>query len=212
MASDISDIGESEQKAVIHLQPPRHDGPVSLEKALKLRRSVRRFSTASLPLKDIAQVLWAAQGITGSGGRRTSPSAGALYPLEIYLVSGQVSEIEAGIYRYRPHNHKLALVTIGDTRKKLAQASLRQNAIANAPATIAIFAVFERTSVKYGDRGDRYVHLEAGHTAQNICLQAVALNLGSVVIGAFHDREVKQVIGSKESEQPLYLIPIGQPK
>ena len=212
MASEISDNRQSEYETIIPLLPPRLDGPVSLEKTLKLRRSVRRFSAEPLQLNDIAQVLWAAQGITGTGGRRTSPSAGALYPLEIYLVSGQVSEIEAGIYRYRPGSHNLARVTSGDMRKKLSQASLRQNAIAKAPATIAIFAVFERTSVKYGDRGGRYVHLEAGHAAQNICLQAVALNLGSVVIGAFHDREVKRVIGSEVSEQPLYLIPIGQPK
>ena len=212
MASEISDNGQAEHETIIPLQPPRHDGPLSIEETLKRRRSVRRFSAEPLKLNDIAQLLWAAQGITGSGGRRTSPSAGALYPLEIYLVSGQVSEIEAGIYRYRPGSHKLSRVTIGDIRKELAQASLRQNAIAKAPATIALFAVFERTSVKYGDRGSRYVHLEAGHAAQNICLQAVALDLGSVVIGAFHDGEVKRVIGSKESEQPLYLIPIGQPK
>ena len=212
MASEISDNGQAEHETIISLQPPRHDGPLSLEETLKRRRSVRRFSAESLKLNEIAQLLWAAQGITGSGGRRTSPSAGALYPLEIYLVSGQVSEIEAGIYRYRPGSHKLSRITIGDIRKELAQASLRQNAIAKAPATIALFAVFERTSVKYGDRGSRYVHLEAGHAAQNICLQAVALDLGSVVIGAFHDGEVKRVIGSKETEQPLYLIPIGQPK
>lgn len=212
MATDISEIGQSEPQAMFPLPTPHHDGSISLEKALMLRRSIRQFSAESLKLNDVAQVLWASQGITGSGDRRTSPSAGALYPLEIYLVSGNISGLEAGIYRYQPVGHTLARISEGDMRITLAQASLRQNAIAKAPATIAILAVFERTTIKYGERGDRYVHLEAGHTAQNVCLQAVALSLGSVVIGAFNDREVKRVIGSDINEQPLYLIPIGKPK
>ena len=212
MATDESDNGQSKQKTIFPLPPPQYDGPLSLEKAIKLRRSIRRFSAEPLKLNDVAQILWASQGITGSGGRRTSPSAGALYPLEIYLVSGRVSGLHAGIYRYQPDGHNLARISVGDTRMKLAQASLRQNAIVNAPATIAIFAVFERTTIKYGNRGERYVHIEAGHAAQNICLQAVALSLRSVVIGAFQDGEVKRVVGSKGSEQPLYLIPIGKPE
>ena len=212
MAIDESDKGQSKQKSIFPLPPPQYDGPISLEKAIKLRRSIRRFTTGSLKLNDIAQILWASQGITDSGGRRTSPSAGALYPLELYLVSGRVSDLQAGIYRYQPGSHSLARIALGDSRINLAQASLRQNAIANAPATIAIFAVIERTTTKYGNRGERYVHIEAGHAAQNICLQAVALSLGSVVIGAFQDGEVKRVVGSKESEQPLYLIPIGKPE
>lgn len=196
---------------MIPLPPPHYDGSISLEKTLKLRRSIRQFSAEPLKLADVAQVLWASQGITTPAGRRTSPSAGALYPLEIYLISGKVSDLGTGIYRYQSAAHNLSRLSPGDSRIKLAQASLHQEAIANAPATIAVFAVFERTTIKYGDRGIRYVHLEAGHAAQNICLQAVAMNLGSVVIGAFQDGEVKRVIGMNLNERPLYLIPIGKP-
>ncbi len=211
MTTEISAIDPSKPQTVLQLPPPRLDGVASLEKALHLRRSIRRFSTEPLKLSDIAQILWAAQGVTAPNGRRTSPSAGALYPLEIYLISGQLPEMDAGIYRYHPDGHILARLFPGDLRKKLAQAGLHQNAIAKAPATIAIFAVYDRTTIKYGDRGIRYVHMEAGHTAQNICLQAVALGLGSVAIGAFHDEEVQRVIGTEPNQQPLYLIPIGTP-
>lgn len=209
MGTEISAIDHWGPQTVLQLPPPRLDGVASLEKTLQLRRSIRRYSAEPLQLTDIAQVLWAAQGVTTPDGRRTSPSAGALYPLEIYLISGQLPDLNAGVYRYQPMGHKLLRLFTGDLRTKLSQAGLHQEAIAKAPVTIAIFAVFERTTTKYGDRGVRYVHLEAGHAAQNICLQAVALGLGSVAIGAFRDGEVQRLIGVETIERPLYLIPIG---
>ena len=212
MPSETPKDNRSNPQYTLRLPPPRFEGTVPLEEALKLRRSNRRFRDAPLKLNDVAQVLWAAQGVTTPNGRRTSPSAGALYPLEIYLVTARLPDLEAGIYHYQPAQHSLTRLFAGDIRTKLAHGGLRQGAIAHAPATIAIFAVFERTTAKYGERGIRYVYMEAGHSAQNICLQSVALGLGSVVIGAFRDEEIQRLIGAASTEQPLYLIPLGMPE
>lgn len=194
---------------IIKLPEPKYDGSISLEKAILERRSVRDYKKDPLTLPEISQILWAAQGITGAG-YRTAPSAGALYPLEIYIVAGKVDLLPAGIYKYGPRKHELYSVAKGDGRTDLCNAALGQLSIKRAAAVLVISAVYERTSAKYGDRGIRYVHMEAGHAAQNISLQAVALGLGTVVIGAFRDDEVKKVVRMPDDERPLYILPVGK--
>jgi SagB-type dehydrogenase family enzyme len=194
----------------VSLPSPRPASAVSVEEALASRRSVRDFADAGLSFEDMAQLLWAAQGITHAEGLRTAPSAGALYPLEVYLVAGRVATLPAGIYRYDPRRHQLAPTALGDRRPGLAAAALHQTWIADAPAVVVIAAVYRRTDAKYGDRGERYVHIETGHAAENVCLQAVALGLGTTVVGAFSDVGVKRLLGLGE-EQPLLLIPVGKP-
>ena len=193
------------------LPPPRPASAVSVEEALASRRSVRHFADAPLPLADAAQLVWAAQGITRAEGLRTAPSAGALYPLEVYLVAGAVATVPAGVYRYLPAHHRLERTVAGDPRRELAAAAFHQSWIAEAPAIVVIAAVVRRTRLKYGERGERYVHIEAGHAAQNVCLQAVALGLGTTLVGAFADAEVKRVLGLVE-EEPLLLVPVGKPR
>ena len=195
---------------VVKLPSPRKDGPVSVEAALLKRRSVRLFKDIPLSLQAVSQLLWAAQGITDKRGFRTAPSAGALYPLELYLFAGQVNGLASGIYRYRVKDHELHPVTKGDYRETLCRAALRQDSICQAPTVFLIAAVPERTTGKYGERGVRYIHMEAGHAAQNILLQAEALNLGSVVIGAFTDHEVSKLLKMEKGSLPLSIIPVGK--
>ncbi len=194
----------------VKLPGPRHDSDMSFEEALLKRRSIRSYKNAPLFLREIAQLLWAAQGLTDPHGLRTAPSAGALYPLELSIVVGNVTDLPSGIYRYRPRSHELEKIAEGDKRGELCSAALGQSSVRIAAAVLVVSAVYERTSVKYGNRGIRYAHMEAGHTAQNICLQAVALDLGTVVIGAFHDNEVKRIMTMTDGEQPLYIIPVGR--
>jgi SagB-type dehydrogenase family enzyme len=186
-------------------------GGMSLARALAERESVRSFSGSALTAAAAGQLLWAAQGITHAEGRRTAPSAGALYPLEVYLVAGRVDGLPAGTYRYDPAGHRLVPVREGDRRAELAEAALGQGWVGTAPAVVAIAAVYERTRTKYGDRAARYVPIEAGAAGENVCLQATALGLGSVMVGAFRDGKVGQVIGLREGETPLLLIPVGAP-
>ncbi len=190
----------------IVLPTPQRQGTLSVEEALAQRRSVRTFSDTPLALAELGQLLWAAQGITDPTGLRTAPSAGALYPLEVYAVTAE------GVYRYDPASHHLVVLARGDMRQPLYNAALHQAAVLNAPTVIVIAADYARTAVKYGEeRSQRYVQLEAGHAAQNILLQAVALNLGAVTIGAFEDAKVKQALALPDNQQPLYLIPVGHP-
>ena len=158
---------------------------------------------------EISQILWSAQGITSARGFRTAPSAGALYPLELYIIAGNIKDLPAGIYKYRPRDHALREIVSGDRRSDLSRAALRQSSIKKAPAVILFCAVYERTTGKYGQRGIRYVHMEVGHAAQNISLQAIALGLHTAVIGAFRDAEVKAIANLPADEQPLYFVPIG---
>lgn len=196
-------MGSSEQ---IQLPRPALKGEVSLEEAILKRRSQREFSKKDLSLEQISQLLWAAQGITAKKGGfafRNAPSAGALYPMEIYLVS------KDGLFHYLPEGHKLDILGKKDLRKDLAGAALGQEAIAQAPLDIVICAVYPRITAKYGQRGIRYAQIEVGHIAQNIHLEAVALGLGSVPIGAFSDKEVKGILSLPEDNEPLYIIPVG---
>lgn len=192
------------------LPEPRFSSETSLEESLLKRRSVRTYSTQPLTLAEVSQLLWAAQGKTDPAGLRTAPSAGALYPLEVYVVAGSVRDLAPGVYRYLTQGHRLERMRGGDVRAALAEAALGQDYVENAPIDVIFTAVYERVTGKYGDRGVRYVDMEAGHAAQNLCLQAVALGLGAVTIGAFYDEQVREVIGAPGEEQPLYVIPVGK--
>lgn len=200
----------AEQADTVALPAPRLHGDVSLEDAVQHRRSVREFADRSISLQEAGQLLWAAQGETDDSGLRASPSAGALYPLEIYVVAGAVENLDPGVYHYRPDEHRLASVAAGDRRRTLGCAALGQSAVAEAAAVIVIGAVYERTTAKYGDRGRRYVHMEAGHAAQNVLLQATALGLESVPMGAFDDSKVHEAAAMKRGVEPLYLLPVGR--
>lgn len=205
---------------IITLPAPELTGTISIEETLHKRRSVRSYSDSSVSLKEISQLLWAAYGITRPntlykslrGGNRTVPSAGALYPLEIYICCGNVKDLADGIYWYRSDVHKLIRVVAGDQRGPLCAATVGQKHFKKAAAAIIIAADFKRTESKYGKRGtERYVYMEAGHSAQNIYLQGVALNIGVCVVGAFIDKRVINLIDMKE-EKPLYIIPLGKTK
>jgi SagB-type dehydrogenase family enzyme len=189
------------------LPSPRTDGPLSLERTLGRRRSVREFAPAALAAADIGQILWAAQGVTGGDGGRTAPSAGALYPLEVYAVTA------SGVARYDARAHGLLRLQDADVRAALRAAALDQECVGEAPLTVVLAAVVARTAGKYGrTRAPRYVHLEAGHAAQNILLQAVALGLGAVPVGAFDDEDVQAVLHLPADHEPLYLICVGHPR
>ncbi len=195
---------------VAGLPEPARDGRTSVEKALLQRRSVREYRNQPLTLAEISQLVWAAAGITDRAGYRTAPSAGALYPLEVYVVAGNVNGLAAGVYRYSPRGHELVRIAEGDRRRELAAVALGQEMIRHAAADLVFTAVYRRTTSKYGERGMRYVHMEAGHAAENVSLQAVPLRLGTVMVGAFDDARVRGVLNLPGEEAPLYIIPIGR--
>jgi SagB-type dehydrogenase family enzyme len=198
------------------LPEPKLSSKTSVEEALSKRRSVRDYEEDSLSIEEISQLLWSAQGITVKWGGRTAPSAGALYPLEIYVIVGKVKGLTPGLYHYDPEKHAVTKKADGDLRQKLTEASLYQDEITKAPATFVITAVYERTMKKYSQRGIQYVHMEVGAAAENIYLQAETLNLGTVFIGAFEDEKVKKVLGIKlkipplAGEEPLAIMPVGK--
>jgi SagB-type dehydrogenase family enzyme len=194
----------------VALPRPRLDGELAVEKALLRRRSIREYAGGALTLGEVSQLLWAAQGITHALGYRTAPSAGALYPLEVYLVVGNVAELHPGVYRDDPRTHTLSAVAAGDQRPALSAAALDQTCVAEAATALVFCVVYHRVTVKYGERGVRYAHMEIGHAAQNVYLQAQSLRLGTVVVGAFQDDRVKKVIGADSNEQPLCIMPIGR--
>lgn len=196
---------------MLDLPEPQKQGPSSLEECLARRRSVRAFTADSITLEQASQLLWASQGVTGPEGHRTSPSAGAMYPLEIILVAGIVVNLDSAAYRYLPSVHKLELILEGDKRNELATAALDQVCVRNGAALLIITSKPRRITGKYGQRGHRYLHMEAGHVAQNIYLQATALGLGTVVVGAFHDSTVQSILQLPVNEHPLYILPVGYP-
>lgn len=193
----------------IKLPPADILGVVTLETAIARRRSVRGYGPGSVSLSQVGQLLWAGQGITDSLGLRAAPSAGALYPLNLYVVAARVEELEAGVYRYLPAQHSLMPVARGDKRQALCEAAIWQEALLYAPMAIVVTALYRRTTQKYGDRGIRYVHMEVGHVSQNIYLQATALGLGTVSIGAFWEDRVRSALGLPEAEEPQCLMPVG---
>lgn len=208
---------------IIRLPAPRLDGAVSVERSLAARKSVRSFRKEPLELAALSQLLWAAQGVTRpmdappgwswgpwQGGKRTAPSAGATYPLDIFVIAGDVKGVKTGVYRYVPLEHHLVRVREGDRRKEVALAASGQQWITDAPCVLVVGAVLRRTEMKYGSRAERYVQIEAGHAVMNLCLQAVALELGTTVVGAFQDAAVKRVAGMPEEAAPLLIVPVGR--
>lgn len=198
---------------LVELPSPRKEGRISVEAAIAQRRSVRAYSEAPLSLQAVAQLLWSAQGITSDRGFRAAPSAGATYPLELYLVvgEGRVQNLAAGVYHYQPKEHRVETVREGDLRTGLREAALDQGWVGEAPVDLVVAAVYGRTTGKYGERGRRYVHMEAGHAAENLYLQAEAMGLGMVTVGAFDDQRVQEVLGLPPEQRPLYVIPVGPP-
>jgi SagB-type dehydrogenase family enzyme len=211
----VSEI-RSEQSEITYILPaPRTDSDVSVEQALAQRRSRRNFQGEPISAEQLSQILWAAYGITEPrpdaprGGLRTTPSAGALFPLQIYVVIGNVEGIEPGVYRYVSEEHKLVQIISGDVRSELASAALGQNSVRNASAIVAYSSDFAVMLPRYGERGIMYTYIEVGHSAQNVYLQAEALGLGTVAVGAFTDSQVAEVLNLPENETPLYLMPFG---
>jgi len=199
------DMGTKDEK-IVKLPKPKLKGSLSLEECIQSRRSKRSYISRPLTLEQISQLLWAAQGITDQArGLRAAPSAGALYPLELYVVKSD------GVYHYKPEGHELERLSGEDLRKPLAGAALGQESVSEAAVDIVICGVYERVTGKYGNRGVIYTHIEVGHAAQNIHLEAVALGLGSVPVGAFQDEKVAGVLALPKDHKPLYIIPVGYP-
>ncbi|HAT2067038.1 TPA: SagB/ThcOx family dehydrogenase [Legionella pneumophila] len=192
----------------IQLPDPAYSSPISIEEALKKRRSIRQYKNQPITLQQVSQLLWAAQGITSGTGLRTAPSAGACYPLELYFIASNVSNLSPGVYHYEPTKHTLKQLKAEDISSQLAQAALGQQAVKSSAANIVITAVFSRMTKKYGKIGRRFALMEAGHVAQNIYLQSVSLNLATVSIGAFDITQVRESLGIKGME-PVYILPVG---
>ena len=200
----------AQENIIVELPQPVLDGKKSLRQLLQQRRSVREYSREALSLAELGQLLWAAQGISHARGLRTAPSAGALYPLELYVVAGNVSGLEPGVYHYQIQQHRLAHQVAGDKRIGLGRAALWQTWMGKAPVIIVFGAEYERTSQKYGLRAKRYVHMEVGHAAQNLFLQAQDLELATVVVGAFDDAVVGELLALPADIVPLSLMPVGR--
>jgi SagB-type dehydrogenase family enzyme len=211
----MSLLGVRTGHASILLPKPSFDGKVSVEKAIKDRRTIRNFKDRILFLAHLSQLLWAAQGITDTAeSKRAAPSGGALYPLDIYIVIGEngVEKIDAGVYHYLPKEHSISLISKGDRRKEISLASLSQMWMAKAPIIFIITAEYKRITGKYGERGIRYALIEVGYVGQNLFLQAEGLGLGAGIVGAFNDLEVSRVVGLPPKHEPLLLMPVGYKK
>lgn len=197
------------QELVVPLPAPAVTGRVTVEEALQQRRSVRAFAPHPLGLADAAQLLWAAQGRTTASGLRTAPSAGALYPLNVYLAAGRVDGLAPALYRYDSAAHTLIRQRAGDPRGEIAAAARGQAWIGTAPAMLVITAVPERTARKYGERALRYVHIEVGHVSQAVYLQAAARGLGTTFVGAFDDERVRLALRLSPGHLVVGLMPLG---
>ncbi len=200
--------------APLYLPSPDQQGMIPLAEAIARRRSVRDFTAEAISQPQLSQILWAAQGITDASWKsRSVPSAGATYPLEIFVVCGKsgIEDVDDGIYRYDIDDHSLTRHYDRDVRLALARAALNQEFIYQAPVDIVICALYSRTLRRYGARGERYVHMEVGHTGQNIYLQATALGLATVAVGAFDDEQVREVLRLDKQYKPLYIMPVGKP-
>jgi SagB-type dehydrogenase family enzyme len=198
----------------ILLPSPFLTGGLPLSEAIAQRRSIRDFSSAPILLFHLSQLLWAAQGITQSKNNlRSIPSAGATFPLEIYVIIGEngVETVNSGVYHYEVEDHTLSLHMPEDVRARLADAALGQDWISVAPISIVICAIYDRALVRYNVRGERYIFFEVGHAGQNLYLQAVALGLGTIGIGAFRDDDVRELLQLETNVRPLYILPIGKP-
>ncbi len=215
---NLSKKNKQVMREMIELPAPNKKGIMSVEESLQKRRSIRQYKNISLSLEQISQVLWAAYGVSDAESFRgiklkTAPSAGATFPLEIYLMAGNVEGIESGLYKYHPEEHGLTLHLSGDIRDKVASACLGQRMLKDAPASVIYNAVFDRTASRYGQRGiDRYVCMDLGHSAQNVYLQTTAIGLATCAIGAFDDDKLSKIIKPLDNEEVLYLMPFGYAK
>lgn len=208
----VAEPAVSQQRSArIALPRATPSSEANLTSLLDRRRSVREFANRPVELAELAEVLWAAIGVNRPDGRRTVPSAGALFPLDVYVVVGDVRGLAPGVYRYLPFEHALERTAGGDRRAALVGEALRQGWVARAPAIVIVTAEYERTTVKYGDRGVRYAHMEVGSVAQNVYLQCAALGLGTTFVGAFDDEGVAEAMGLPAAHRPLALLPIGSP-
>ncbi len=215
--SGVSVVGDE-----VLLPLPTRVTSIPVEEAVLLRKSVREWARSPITISQLSMLLWASQGVVEEVDgwlRRAAPSAGATYPLEIYVIVGEEgvslgdgSYVVAGVYKYDYKRHSMKLIREGDVREGLWRASLRQDWVREAPVSLVICAIYERTTWRYGERGVRYVHIEVGHVGQNIYLMSAALGLGTVAIGAFHDDEVAGVIKAQQREHPLYVFPVGVPQ
>jgi len=207
----IFSTGVASGVEVVKLPPPSYKGAMSVEEALKARRTVRQFAARSLDLRQVSQLLWGADGLSDPRGRRTAASAGATYPLEIYLVVGErgVADLPAGLYRYRVKEHALEAAGKADLRAAVARASLHQAWMAAAPVMVVIAAEYSRCTARYGERGLMYTHMEAGHVGTNVFLQSEALGLGAGIAGAFEDRGLSQALQLPKDYVPLLVMPVG---
>lgn len=190
---------------VVELPEPDITGTMTLEKALSDRRSTRTFSSEELGVETIGQLFWAGQGVTHEGGYRTAPSAGALYPLQLYAVT------QDRVIRYRPETHDAASRADSSTLQELPALAFDQEFIAAAPLVVLVTGTATRTETKYGAKAEAFVDREAGHAAQNIILQATALGLNSVAVGGFEEGTIEPLLLLPPGERVLYLIPIGLP-
>ena len=208
------------ENEIINLPEPDYFSNTSIEETLLERRSIRSYTEEPLTIKEISQIFWAAYGVTFyeegmpeqlRGGLKTAPSAGATYPLEIYVVVKNVTHLPVGIYKYKPDGHKLLKISDDDKRNELYKAAYHQEMIRDAPASLVYSAIFKRTTQRYGERGrERYVCMDLGHSAQNVYLQVVSLNIGTCAVGAFDDLKVKLAINMTREEAPLYIMRLGK--
>ncbi|GAY26130.1 nitroreductase [Desulfurococcaceae archaeon AG1] len=212
---EIYAVGEG----YIDLPAPMLDGDVSVESALANRRSIREYLDEPLTLDELSQILWASYGVSETiYGFKTTPSAGATYPLNIYaviyprgVITPEGKALAEGSYIYEPHSHRLRLVRAGDLSSELYRVCVNQEWVLKAKAVLVFTAVYERTTRRYGERGIRYVWIEVGHAGQNVYLQATSLGLATVAIGAFYDDELRKLIGAGDDEHPLYVMPVARP-
>jgi SagB-type dehydrogenase family enzyme len=212
LAAFISTPALGQEKQVIKLPAPSLKGAMSVEEALSKRRTIRQFASRALTLAQLSQLLWGADGVSDPRGFRTAPSAGATYPLELYLVVGErgVTDLAPGVYRYLPQPHALEPTAAkGDLRASVARASLHQNWMAEAPVMVVIAAEYSRCMARYGNRGVQYTHMEVGHVGQNLFLGAEALGLSCGIVGAFEDRGLSQVLKLPANHEPLLVMPVG---
>jgi len=207
--------GQAQEGGSIRLSSPSYDGKISVEKAIKERRTTRAFRPQPLTMGQLSQLFWSAQGITDeTRGFRSAPSGGALYPLDVYAVVGDggVVGLESGVYHYQPESHSIKFIRKGDRRTEVAGASLWQMWMAKAPVMFIVTSEHKRITCKYGNRGIRYAQIEAGHVGQNIFLQSGALGLAAGIVGAFQDGAVAEAIGAPKAHRPLIIMPVGYGK
>ncbi len=206
----VSPCAATPHSSVIQLPEPAPDSGISIEEVIESRRSIRTYGSESISLTELARLLHSAQGITSDYGFRAAPSAGATFPLSIFVIAENVDSLEAGIYAYEPSNESLTAISMGNFLDELSEAALGQTYVRDAPVVIAITAEYSITTSVYGNRGIIYVHMEAGHASQNIYLQCTAMGLGTVAVGAFSNSTVSEILNLAKNETPLYLMPVGR--